>query len=51
MLHYSIAFLVLALIAALLGFGILAETAALIAKVCFAVFLVLAIVAFIRKTA
>jgi uncharacterized membrane protein YtjA (UPF0391 family) len=47
MLHYSIIFLVVAIIAAVLGFGVIAGTAALIAKICFFVFLVLAIVSLI----
>ena len=34
MLHYAIVFLIISLIAAFLGFGSLAGTAALIAKVC-----------------
>jgi len=42
MLHYSLGFLVVALLAALLGFGALAGLAASIAKVLFFVFLVLA---------
>ncbi len=41
MLHYSIVFLVIALIAALFGFGVIASTAAGIAKILFIVFLVL----------
>jgi len=47
MLHYTILFLVIALVAALLGFGGLAGTATLIAKICFGVFLVLFIVSLI----
>lgn len=49
MLHYAIVFLVIALIAAFLGFGALAGTAALIAKVCFVVFLVFALVGFLKR--
>ena len=41
MLSHAITFLVIALIAAILGFGVVAGTAALIAKVCIAVFVVL----------
>jgi uncharacterized membrane protein YtjA (UPF0391 family) len=41
MLHYTILFLLVALVAAWLGFGLVAGTAALIAKICFVVFLVL----------
>ena len=47
MLHYALVFLVVALIAGVLGFGFVAGTAAWIAKVCFVVFLVLFIVSFI----
>jgi len=41
MLNYTIGFLLIALIAAALGFGLVAGTAALLAKICFVVFLVL----------
>lgn len=44
MLSWSIAFLVLALVAAFLGLGALAGTAAWIAKILFVVFLVLFVV-------
>ena len=47
MLHYTILFLVIALVAAFLGFGAVAGTAALIAKICFAIFLVLFIVSLV----
>jgi uncharacterized membrane protein YtjA (UPF0391 family) len=47
MLHYTIVFLIVALIAAVLGFGVVAGTAALIAKFCFVVFLVLFVVSLI----
>ena len=49
MLHYALVFLVVALIAAALGFGALAGTAAWIAKVLFIVFLVIAILSFVRR--
>ena len=49
MLHYAIVFLIISLIAAFLGFGSLAGTAALIAKVCFVIFLVFAIVSFLKR--
>ena len=49
MLYYAIAFLIIALIAGWLGFGSLAGTAALIAKICLGVFLVLAVLAFLRS--
>jgi uncharacterized membrane protein YtjA (UPF0391 family) len=44
MLHYAVVFLVIALIAALFGFGVIASTAAGIAKILFFVFLVLFLV-------
>ncbi len=40
MLNWTLMFLVVALIAGILGFGVVAGTAALIAKICFVVFLV-----------
>lgn len=49
MLHYTIVFLVIALIAAVLGFGVIAGTAAQIAKICFIVFLVFAVLSFLKK--
>jgi len=49
MLHYAIVFLVIALVAAVLGFGQLAGTAALVAKICFVVFLIIAILSFLKK--
>ena len=53
-LHYAVVFLVLALIAAVLGFGGIAAGAASIAKLLFFVFVVLALTAFVgslkRKT-
>lgn len=48
MLTYAITFLVLALIAAILGFGVIAGTAATIAKVLFFIFLVLFVVSLFR---
>jgi uncharacterized membrane protein YtjA (UPF0391 family) len=44
MLSWAIMFLIIALIAGVLGFGVVAGTAAWIAKVCFVVFLVLFLV-------
>jgi uncharacterized membrane protein YtjA (UPF0391 family) len=44
LLHYAIVFLVIALIAAVLGFGGLASGAAGIAKLLFGVFVLLAVV-------
>lgn len=49
MLHWSIVFLVIALIAAILGFGGIAGTAVGIAKVLFFVFLVLWLVSFLTR--
>lgn len=47
MLSYAVTFLIIALIAGILGFGVLAGTAMWIAKVCFIVFLVLFVISFI----
>lgn len=47
MLHYAVAFLVIALIAAVLGFGGIAADAAGIAKLLFYVFAGLAAIAFV----
>jgi uncharacterized membrane protein YtjA (UPF0391 family) len=47
MLHYAVVFFVVALIAAVLGFGGIAASAAGIAKVLFFVFLVMAAVSFV----
>lgn len=47
MLHYAVVFLVIALIAALFGFGGIAAGAAEIAKILFVVFLVLAVAGFL----
>jgi uncharacterized membrane protein YtjA (UPF0391 family) len=47
MLHYAVVFFVIALIAALFGFGGIAASAVGIAKVLFVIFLVLAIVSFL----
>jgi uncharacterized membrane protein YtjA (UPF0391 family) len=48
MLGYALMFLIVALVAGVLGFGVVAGTAAIIAKVCFAIFLILFVVALIR---
>lgn len=48
MLHYTIVFLVIALIAGALGFGVVAGTAASIAKILFLVFLVLFVISLIK---
>lgn len=47
MLSYAITFLIIALIAGILGFGVVAGTAALIAKICFALFLVLFLISLV----
>lgn len=47
MLHYAIVFLVIALIAALFGFGGIAAGAVSIAKLLFVVFIAMAVAAFI----
>lgn len=47
MLHYAIVFLVIALIAAVFGFGGIAASAVGIAKILFFVFLVMAAVTFL----
>jgi uncharacterized membrane protein YtjA (UPF0391 family) len=49
MLGLSVTFLIIALIAAVLGFGVIAGTAASIAKVLFVVFLVLFLVSLIGR--
>jgi uncharacterized membrane protein YtjA (UPF0391 family) len=49
MLHYAIVFLIIALLAGILGFGVIAGTAAMIAKVCFVIFLVFAVLSFVRR--
>jgi uncharacterized membrane protein YtjA (UPF0391 family) len=47
MLYYSLVFLVIALIAGILGFGVVAFAAAEIARICFFVFIVLFLVSLI----
>lgn len=47
MLHYAVVFLVIALIAALFGFGGIAAGAVGIAKILFFVFIIMAVVAFL----
>ncbi|MHB1198682.1 MAG: DUF1328 domain-containing protein [Polaromonas sp.] len=47
MLHYSVVFLVIALIAAVFGFGGIAAGAVEIAKVLFFIFIIMAIVGFL----
>jgi uncharacterized membrane protein YtjA (UPF0391 family) len=47
MLNYAFLFLIIALLAAVLGFGVIAGTAATIAKILFLLFLILFIVSLI----
>ena len=47
MLHYAIVFFVIALVAALFGFGGIAVGAVEIAKILFFVFVIMAVVAFV----
>ena len=47
MLSWSVTFLIIAIVAALLGFGLVAGTAATIAKLLFIVFLVLFVVSLV----
>ncbi|MEZ6137604.1 MAG: DUF1328 domain-containing protein [Pirellulaceae bacterium] len=47
MLSWALTFLVVAIIAAVLGFGVIAGTAGMIAKVLFLVFLVLFVISLI----
>jgi uncharacterized membrane protein YtjA (UPF0391 family) len=47
MLHYAIVFLVIALIAAVFGFGGIAASAVGIAKILFFVFLAMAVISFV----
>ena len=49
MLHYAVVFFLIAIVAAILGFGGIAAGAAGIAKVLFFVFLVLAVITFLRR--
>lgn len=48
MLSYSVIFLLIAILAGALGFGVIAGTAATIAKILFVIFLILFVVALIR---
>ena len=49
MLYYAVVFFVIAIVAAILGFGGIAAGAAGIAKILFFIFLILAIVTFLRR--
>ena len=48
MLNNTTVFLVIAIIAGILGFGIIAGTAAIIAKVCFAIFIILFVISLLN---
>lgn len=48
MLYYAIVFLIVAIIAGVLGFGVISGTAAVIAKVLFFIFLILFIFSLFR---
>ena len=50
MLYYALIFLVVALLAGVLGFYALAGTAAVIAKILFVVFLILFLVGLLRRS-
>ena len=49
MLHYTLVFIVVAIIAAFLGFNQLSGLSATIAQDCFVLFLILALVSFLKK--
>lgn len=49
MLYYALVCLIIAIIAGVLGFGVIAGTAVLIAKVLFVIFLILLIVSLLRR--
>jgi uncharacterized membrane protein YtjA (UPF0391 family) len=51
MLYYSLVFLAIALLAGVLGFGIVAFAAAEIARICFFIFIVLFLVSFVSHLA
>jgi uncharacterized membrane protein YtjA (UPF0391 family) len=48
MLYYTICFLIIAIIAGALGFGVIAGTAASIAKALFVIFIVLFVISLFR---
>jgi len=48
MLNYAIAFLLIAIVAGILGFGVIAGTAAVFARVLFLIFIVLFIFSLLR---
>lgn len=48
MLSWTVTFLLIAIVAGALGFGVVAGTAAQIAQICFVIFIVLFLVSLIR---
>ena len=50
MLHYALVFIVVAIISAFLVFGRLSGLSATIAQVCVVLFLILALVSFLKKS-
>lgn len=48
MLNYTISFVLIAILAGVLGFGVVVGVASLIAKICFLLFLVLCIASVLR---
>jgi uncharacterized membrane protein YtjA (UPF0391 family) len=48
LIHYTVVFIVIALIAGALGLKMVAGTAASIAKICFVIFIILAVGAFLQ---
>lgn len=50
MLHYAVVFFIIAIVAAIFGFGAISGTAAMIAKACFVVFLIAALVSIFVKS-
>lgn len=51
MLHYALVFLIVAIVAGILGFGFLSATAAMFAKALFVLFLVMFVLSFLFKGA
>lgn len=49
MLHYALVFLVVAIVAGVLGFWLISGAAAHIAQVLFVIFLIMAVIAFFRR--
>lgn len=49
MLDYAVTFLIIAIVAGILGFGVIAGTAAMIAKFLFVIFLVLFLASYFRS--